>query len=113
MRFKAELGRMYYATPTSFLELLQTFKDLLGEKRQQVDDLIQKYSVGLDKIQTTEESVEGMQVFLTDLKPKLIVKNKEVQEMMVTVNEESAKTEAVKEVRAGTLVNAARPHVKP
>ena len=33
--FLRELKRYYYATPTSYLELIQTYKDLLGSKRKQ------------------------------------------------------------------------------
>lgn len=36
VEFKAELGRHYYTTPTSYLELIQTYKELLGSKRKQV-----------------------------------------------------------------------------
>merc|ERR1719428_2746947 len=100
VRFKDELKRIYYATPTSFLELIQTFKTLLGEKRKEVTDLKNKYEVGLEKLMTTEQSVEGMKQELIALQPKLIDKNKEVGEMMVVVNEETAKTEKVKEVVA-------------
>eukprot|EP00438_Fugacium_kawagutii_P006796 Skav218524 [mRNA] locus=scaffold2478:249717:253493:- [translate_table: standard] len=35
VEFKNSLKRIYYATPTSFLELIQTFKTLLGGKRKQ------------------------------------------------------------------------------
>jgi dynein heavy chain len=100
-RFKDELKRIYYATPTSFLELIQTFKTLLGGKRKEVTDLKSKYEVGLEKLITTEHSVEGMKVELIELQPKLVEKNKEVGEMMVVVNEETAKTEKVKEVVSG------------
>ena len=58
-----------------------------------------KYEVGLEKLTTTETSVEGMKRDLIALQPQLVEKNKEVGEMMVVVNEESAKTEKVKEVR--------------
>lgn len=34
--FYRELQRHYYATPTSYLELIQTYKDLLGKKRKDV-----------------------------------------------------------------------------
>lgn len=34
--FKRDLGRHYYATPTSYLELIKTYKQLLASKRQQV-----------------------------------------------------------------------------
>ena len=34
VRFKNELKRFYYATPTSFLELIQTLKIVLGARRK-------------------------------------------------------------------------------
>lgn len=99
-RFEDELKRIYYSTPTSFLELIQTFKSLLAEKRDSISSLKSKYEVGLEKLTTTEQSVEGMKQELIALQPKLVEKNKEVGEMMIVVNEESAKTEKVKEVVA-------------
>ena len=35
-RFQDELKRIYYVTPTSYLELISTFKTLLAEKRSEV-----------------------------------------------------------------------------
>lgn len=100
VRFQTELKRVYYSTPTSFLELIQTFKQLLAEKRGAVGGLKTKYDVGLDKLTTTEQSVEGMKQDLIELQPQLVEKNKEVGEMMIVVNAESAKTEEVKIVVA-------------
>ncbi|CAJ1434663.1 unnamed protein product, partial [Effrenium voratum] len=97
VEFKNSLKRIYYATPTSFLELINTFKTLLAARRKQVTDLKDKYEKGLDKILTTEQSVEGMKVELINLQPKLIAKNEEVEKMMVVVGEESEKTAKVKE----------------
>ena len=34
--FLKEMQRHYYATPTSYLELIQTYKELLGNKRKMV-----------------------------------------------------------------------------
>ncbi|CAK9071077.1 unnamed protein product [Durusdinium trenchii] len=112
VEFKNSLKRIYYATPTSFLELIQTFKTLLGGKRKQVTDLKDKYEKGLDKILTTEQSVEGMKVELINLQPKLIAKNEEVEKMMVVVGEESAKTAKVKEAVAADEAVAAEAAAK-
>merc|ERR1719174_2636378 len=100
VRFKAELKRIYYTTPTSFLELISTLKQILGDKRKTISNLVSKYEIGLEKLTTTEQSVEGMKKDLIALQPQLVEKNKEVGEMMIVVNEESAKTESVKEVVA-------------
>lgn len=45
-RFKDELRRVYYVTPTSYLELISTFKQLLEEKRKEVAALRDRYSNG-------------------------------------------------------------------
>jgi len=110
--FKEQLKRIYYATPTSFLELIQTFRTLLAAKRKQVADLKDKYEKGLEKILTTEESVAGMKVELIDLQPKLVAKNIEVEAMMVTVNAESEKTAKVKDLVAADEAVAAEAAAK-
>ncbi len=44
--FYSELRRHYYTTPTSYLELISCYKDLLGAKRRQVAGLKRRYEVG-------------------------------------------------------------------
>jgi dynein heavy chain len=112
VKFRDQLKRIYYATPTSFLELIATFKTLLGAKRKQVKDLINKYETGLEKIVTTEESVAGMKEELIALQPKLVVKNEEVGKMMIVVTEETEKTNKVKEVVAADEAVAAESAAK-
>jgi dynein heavy chain len=41
--FFKKLKRKYYVTPTSYIELITTFKNLLGEKRKEVQQNINKY----------------------------------------------------------------------
>ena len=36
VRFREELGRHYYVTPTSYLELIRTFKSLCAKKQHEV-----------------------------------------------------------------------------
>jgi dynein heavy chain len=36
LRYRSEMGRFYYVTPTSYLELISTFKGLLNSQRQEV-----------------------------------------------------------------------------
>jgi dynein heavy chain len=39
IKFQSKLKRNYYVTPTSYLELIQTYKTLLGHKRHTVHTL--------------------------------------------------------------------------
>jgi dynein heavy chain len=42
VNFKLELKRNYYVTPTSYLELITTFKTLLAEKRLELETAISR-----------------------------------------------------------------------
>jgi len=66
-RFLMELGRIYYVTPTSYLELINTFKTLLAEKRTEVMALKNRYGNGYDCLIGTESKVNTMQKELEDL----------------------------------------------
>lgn len=90
--FFKKLKRKYYVTPTSYIELITTFKNLLAEKRLEVQTNINKYENGYEKIITTEKSVEGMQKNLIELQPKLkeAAANTEVKMKEVAVEKASA-----------------------
>ena len=38
LKYRSEMGRYYYVTPTSYLELINTFKNLLHRQRRAVLD---------------------------------------------------------------------------
>ncbi|XP_076854479.1 dynein axonemal heavy chain 7 isoform X2 [Brachyhypopomus gauderio] len=97
-RFLTELQRHNYVTPTSYLELISTFKVLLQRKRAEVMKMKRRYEVGLEKLESASAQVATMQVELEALQPQLRVASKEVDEMMVVIEHESvevAKTEKV------------------
>uniref|UniRef100_A0A669BJA2 Dynein axonemal heavy chain 7 n=1 Tax=Oreochromis niloticus TaxID=8128 RepID=A0A669BJA2_ORENI len=97
-RFLTELQRHNYVTPTSYLELISTFKALLKTRRAEVMKMKSRYEVGLEKLESAAEQVATMQVELEALQPQLLVASKEVDEMMVVIEHESvevAETEKV------------------
>lgn len=51
------LRRHNYVTPTSYLELILTFKTLLNSKRQEVDMIRNRYLTGLQKLQFAASQV--------------------------------------------------------
>lgn len=69
LHFYDELRRYTYVTPTSYLELLNTFIRILGEKRIEIETTRSRLASGLDKLLTTAEEVVTMQKELTDLQP--------------------------------------------
>ncbi|KAK1336499.1 hypothetical protein QTO34_002528 [Cnephaeus nilssonii] len=103
--FYVELQRYNYVTPTSYLELISTFKLLLENKRSEVMKMKKRYEVGLEKLDSAASQVATMQSELEALHPQLKVASKEVDEMMVIIERESvevAKTEKI--VKADEIV---------
>jgi dynein heavy chain len=76
-------------TPTSYLELINTFKSLLAEKRKEIMDLKNRYSNGFDCLVETESKVGKMQKELEDLQPILIQTGKETEEKLKVVASET------------------------
>merc|ERR1712151_1379078 len=97
-RYQREQSRHYYVTPTSYLELINAFKDLLGAKRDEVSTKKSRYDVGLDKIVSTENMVEGMQKELEQLKPFLKKTAEETAALMVVIEEKQKDASAMEEV---------------
>jgi len=56
-RYFDTLRRHNYVTPTSYLELILTFKNLLARKREEILLLKNRYLTGLDKLQFAASQV--------------------------------------------------------
>ena len=76
-RYREELRRHYYITPTSYLELIGTFQNLINTKRVQLTKNIARYEGGLEKLFSTGEKVKVMEQELEELKPQLEQQQKE------------------------------------
>jgi dynein heavy chain len=94
------LRRHYYITPTSYLELIQTFKSLLQMKRDEIQTLKFRYENGLEKLDFAAQQVSVMQVELTALQPQLVVTQGEVAAKMVQIEADTVEVDAKKAVVA-------------
>ena len=99
-KFLANQGRHMYVTPTSYLELIGTYKTLLAEKRRAVSTLRDRYESGLAQIFSAESQVETMKVELIELGPVLQRTQVETDEILVTVGLETESANAVRAVVA-------------
>nr|XP_019953955.1 PREDICTED: dynein heavy chain 12, axonemal-like [Paralichthys olivaceus] len=97
-RFLSELGRHNYVTPTSYLELLAAFSQLLTTKRETVMNAKQRYMNGLDKLAFAESQVGEMKKELVDLQPKLEEAKIDNAKMMKVIEKESVEVEAKSKV---------------
>ncbi|XP_078517697.1 dynein axonemal heavy chain 12 [Lissotriton helveticus] len=100
-KFLEELGRHNYVTPTSYLELIAAFRQLLNQQRDTVMKAKKRYTNGLDKLAFAGSQVGEMKKELVDLQPKLKEAKVENANMMKIIEKESAEVEAKsKTVRA-------------
>lgn len=96
--FLQSLRRHYYITPTSYLELINTFKKLLNNKRVEVMTMKQRYDNGLTKLMETAVQVENMQVELEALQPMLKVATIETDALLETITREQKEANVTKDI---------------
>ncbi|KAK6187847.1 hypothetical protein SNE40_005782 [Patella caerulea] len=94
------LRRHNYVTPTSYLELIMTFKKLLGKKRDEIMLMRNRYLTGLEKLDFAASQVSIMQQELTDLQPELIQTSADTEKLMIKIEQDTVEVEAKKEVVA-------------
>ncbi|CAH1783204.1 unnamed protein product, partial [Owenia fusiformis] len=98
LKYFETMRRQNYVTPTSYLELIKTFKNLLNKKRLELLTLKDRYVVGLEKLEFSESQVAVMQKELQDLQPMLIQTSKETEELITVIEKETIDAEEVKKV---------------
>ncbi|XP_041458176.1 dynein heavy chain 3, axonemal-like isoform X7 [Lytechinus variegatus] len=108
-RFFTILRRANYVTPTSYLELIKTFKTLLNRKRMEILTLKNRYIVGLEKLDFAASQISVMQEELTALQPKLIENSKETDKLIAIVQKETQEVDAKRQIVAAdeAVANAA------
>jgi dynein heavy chain len=96
-KFRTSERRHYYVTPTSYLELISSFLQLISQQQSLVSTAKYRYDIGLQKIKETSEMIAGMQIELNDLQPILKKTSEENAELMIVItkNKEEA---AVKKI---------------
>ena len=75
-------------TPATFLELNKLFRTLLETKRNEVNDMKQRFTVGLDKIKDAASQVSVMQGELEAIQPHLTAASKEVDKSVALVEKD-------------------------
>lgn len=75
-------------TPTSYLELLTMYKQILQQKRKDVGYQTNRLKSGLEKLESANKEVEEMKIQLREMQPELEQKNKEVGELMINIEKD-------------------------
>jgi dynein heavy chain len=82
VQFTKEQKRFHYVTPSSYLEFLKLFLQLLKEKREYLNTEQETLVVGLKKLTSTREAVVVLQAELSELKPYLETTAAETKRLM-------------------------------
>ncbi|XP_014284130.1 dynein axonemal heavy chain 7 isoform X1 [Halyomorpha halys] len=101
-----QTGRRTYVTPTSYLELINTFKDLIGKKRNEVMVAKKRYEVGLQKLANAAAEISIMGENLKKLQPALIQAADDVRYTVAKVDKEKEDVAKVEEIVKGDEVVA-------
>jgi len=75
-KFLAENRRHTYVTPTSYLELINMYASMLGHERKQIQEKVERYQSGCDKLKSTNEMVGKLQQEIIALQPVLVQSGK-------------------------------------
>jgi dynein heavy chain len=95
-RYALELRRHNHVTPTSFLEVITTFRTLLAGKRSENANMSKRLEIGLDKLEATGAEVGVMQQELVALQPVLVQTTKEAEQMMVAIAKDKRDADVTK-----------------
>eukprot|EP00961_Rhodomonas_salina_P063758 857225-Rhodomonas_salina.13 len=97
-RLLSEARRRNYVTPTSYLELINTYKTLLGKKRERVNLLIKRYRGGLGALEDAESSVNTMAEEQLALQPGLVQAKEDTEVFSAKVEAKVPEVEAQKAI---------------
>merc|ERR1719506_302839 len=114
-KYRTEAKRHFYVTPSSYLELINSFTSMLKQQRRVVQQAKWRYDVGLEKIADAASQVAALQKELEDLQPVLESSAKETSEIIARVEVEKAAAEekqiVVDEAAKGANTEAAEASI--
>ncbi|XP_057625591.1 dynein axonemal heavy chain 1 [Chionomys nivalis] len=114
IEYLAELTRHNYVTPKSYLELLNIFSILIGQKKMELKTAKNRMKSGLDKLLRTSEDVAKMQEELEIMRPLLEEAAKDTLLTMeqikvdTAIAEETRKSVQAEEIKANEKASKAQ-----
>ncbi|XP_017780151.1 PREDICTED: dynein heavy chain 6, axonemal [Nicrophorus vespilloides] len=105
-RFYNEVKRYYYTTPSSYLELLKLYKNMLDTKKAKILKTKDRILNGLNKLYETNTVITSMKETLTAMEPELQKKSADVADLMVYLAKEQKQADTVRTVVKNDEENA-------
>jgi dynein heavy chain len=99
-RYLAEQRRHNYTTPTSYLELLRLYVQMLQAQREVVSRKVSRYRGGLTKLAATNAMVADLQAQLKDLQPTLAKAAADTATLLEQLAKDQAEADAAAAVAA-------------
>eukprot|EP01063_Lacrimia_lanifica_P030854 TRINITY_DN4987_c0_g4_i2.p1 TRINITY_DN4987_c0_g4~~TRINITY_DN4987_c0_g4_i2.p1 ORF type:complete len:4157 (+),score=1788.38 TRINITY_DN4987_c0_g4_i2:76-12546(+) len=109
LKFKESLKRYVYVTPTSYLELLNTFKSVMAEQKGQIMTTKTRMVNGLEKLAETEVAVASLQDSLKISQPKLAEAQVQIEALLKKI---VIDTKAADETREAAALDEAEAKEK-
>ena len=97
-QYAAAVRRYNYVTPTSYLELLNTFRTVLTKQRDVCGTMRDRLQNGLDKIISTEGIVSKLQEDIVAMQPVLAETQVQVAAMIINIDKDKASAAETKVV---------------
>ncbi|KAF5272727.1 hypothetical protein FQA39_LY07754 [Lamprigera yunnana] len=96
-RFYIEMKRHFYTTPSSYLDLLKLYLNMLDTRKQVIQKATDRINIGLNKIYETNEVIDSMKVELSTMEPILAEKSVAIAKLMVSIKEQQLQADTVQE----------------
>ncbi|XP_038073413.1 dynein heavy chain 6, axonemal-like isoform X3 [Patiria miniata] len=96
VKYYEEMRRHFYITPSSYLNLIQLYSNMLKEQKQRVMDSKNRLFIGLSKLSEANSLVDAMQEELVNLGPKIEEKARDTELLLEQLSKDQ---EAVDQVR--------------
>lgn len=87
-QYLLRLNRHNYVTPTSYLELIHTFKGLLEKKRNETKTGRTRYLTGIDQLEIASRQIDILKANLEDLQPSLKLAAETVAKQLAQVQKD-------------------------
>ena len=94
--FFQQLQRIFYITPTSYLDFIQLYQSNLDTKRGSLGKVRDKLFNGLQKLAETEAVIADLEATITKLQPVLVEKSAEAVNILELVAVETEKANIVR-----------------
>ncbi|MGH0148390.1 UNVERIFIED_CONTAM: hypothetical protein FKN15_039512 [Acipenser sinensis] len=90
-KYRQNEKRYNYTTPKNFLEQITLYKNLLGRKRQELSQKMERLANGIEKLKTTASQVEELKAKLASQEVELNLKNQDAEALITKIGLQTEK----------------------